>query len=72
MCLSKAWVNQNEERQLILEDVAFIKVENGNLILKTLFGEQKEIRADIKEVNFLNNEIIPDFRQFMKNTLSLQ
>lgn len=58
MCLSKAWVNRDGERELLMEDVAFIEVEGGKLLLKTLFGEQREVEANIKKIDFLNHNII--------------
>ena len=38
--------------------IAFVEIENGRLLLKTLLGEQEGIRTDIKELNFLSHYII--------------
>lgn len=58
MCLSKAYVDRNGNRELLMEEVAFVKIEGEKLLLRTLFGEQKEIGADIKEVDFLSHSIL--------------
>lgn len=58
MCLSKAYVEKNGERGLLLEEVTSLEVKDDKLLLKTLFGEQKEIEASIKEINFLTHNII--------------
>ena len=58
MCLSKAYIEEDGERKLLLEEVSSIEVEGKKLILRTLFGEQKEIRANIKEIDFLNHNVI--------------
>lgn len=58
MCLSKAYVDSGDGRKLLLEEVASLEIENGKLLLTTLFGEEKEIRANIKEIDFLNHNII--------------
>ena len=57
MCLSKAYVERNGDRELILEDVASVKIENNKLLFKTLFGEQKEVKASIRQVDFMTHSI---------------
>jgi len=58
MCLSKAYIEKDGDRQLLLEEVAAVKCENDKLTLKTLFGEQKEVKAGIKEIDFMTHNII--------------
>jgi len=58
MCLSKAYVEKNGKRELLMEGIVSIEVEDGKLKLKTLFGEQKEIVANISEVDFLSHSIL--------------
>ena len=57
MCLSKAYIDRNGKRELLMEEIASIEVNDGKLLVKTLFGEQKEIEANIREISFLNNSI---------------
>ncbi|MDD5126601.1 MAG: CooT family nickel-binding protein [Dehalococcoidales bacterium] len=57
MCLSKLYVEQGTERELLMEEVASLAVQGGKVTLKTLFGERKEINASLKEVDFLNHTI---------------
>jgi|TARA_B100000315_G_scaffold255673_1_gene299657 predicted RNA-binding protein len=54
MCLSKVYVDS----ELLIEEIAFVKVEGEKLLLKTLFGEQKEIEASIVEIDFLSHSIL--------------
>lgn len=58
MCLSKAYLEKNGERELLIEEVASIEVSHDKLRLTTLFGERKEIEARIKEVDFMTHSII--------------
>ena len=58
MCLSKAYVDRNGDRGLLLEEVASLEVKDDRLLLKTLFGEEKEIKASIKEIDFLTHNIV--------------
>jgi predicted RNA-binding protein len=58
MCLAKVYLKEKGERELLLESVAFVEIEGQRLLLSTIFGEQKEIAAGIKEIDFQNSRII--------------
>jgi len=58
MCLSKAYVERDGRRELLMGEIASLEVEGGRLLLKTLFGEQKEIGANIRQIDFLSHSII--------------
>jgi predicted RNA-binding protein len=57
MCLSKAYVGRDGKMELLFEEVASLEIEKGKILLKTLFGEQKEVLANIKEIDFLDGKI---------------
>jgi len=57
MCLSKVYVAQNGEPELVMAEVASLRVEDEKLLLSTLLGEQKEIVANIREIDFLTHRI---------------
>jgi len=58
MCLAKAYVGNDGERELLMEEVASLKAKEGKLLVTTLFGEQREIEANIKEIDFMASSII--------------
>lgn len=58
MCLAKAYVGSGGEKELLMEEVASLKAEDGRLLVTTLFGEQREIEASIKEIDFMASSII--------------
>jgi predicted RNA-binding protein len=58
MCLSKVYFDRDGKKEIILEEVASIVATGGKLQLKTLFGEQKEIEAHIKEVDLLAHSVL--------------
>ena len=58
MCLARAYLSGNGKKELILEEVASLRIEGNKLELRTLFGEQKDIEAFVKEVDFQNSSII--------------
>ena len=39
-------------------DVALLKAKDGKLLVTTIFGEQKEIEANIKEIDFMSSSIV--------------
>ena len=60
MCLAKAYVGNNGERELLMEEITSLKSEDGKLLVTTLLGEQREIEASIKEIDFMASNIILD------------
>ena len=58
MCLAKAYAGGNGERELMMEEIASLKVQGGRLLVTTLFGEQREIDADISEIDFMASNIV--------------
>ena len=58
MCLSKAYVERDGNREILMEEVASVKIEDNRLRLSNLFGEQKEIGAHIREIDFLSHSIL--------------
>lgn len=58
MCLAKAYLQEKGKRELLLQEVALIEIENKRLLLSTIFGEQREIEADIKQIDFQNSNVI--------------
>ena len=57
MCLSKAYFKRKGDTELLLEEIASVEVEDDRLLLKTLFGEQKEVLASIKHIDFMTHNI---------------
>ena len=58
MCESNAYMMKEGKEELILEDVMILRPENGELFLQNIFGEEKRIKARIKEMNLVDHEII--------------
>ena len=60
MCLAKAYLDEADRDDFILEDVVRLSIEGSNLHLATLFGEHRDIEGKVKEVDFQNSRIIID------------
>ncbi len=58
MCEANAYLIKEGIEELILEDISILRPENGELYLQNIFGEQKRIKAKIKEMNLLDHRII--------------
>jgi len=58
MCLSKAYFERDGSRELLMEEVASIVIQDNKLRLKTLFGEEKEVAANIKQIDFMRHNIL--------------
>ena len=58
MCLSKAYIDRDGNREMLAEEVVSLGVSDGRLLLKTLFGELKEVNARIREIDFLTHTIL--------------
>jgi predicted RNA-binding protein len=58
MCLAKAYLGSNGKRELLMQEVASLEVRGSKLRLTTLFGEQREIDARIKEIDFMSSSIV--------------
>ena len=57
MCLSKVYVDKGDKEELLMEEVASLKIEGKKLLLKTLFGEEKKIEANIRQIDFMTHSI---------------
>ena len=58
MCLAKAYLKKNNKNELFGENVASVEIVDDKLILNTIFSEAKEIRANIKRIDFANSNIL--------------
>jgi len=55
--MATAYLKSGSSKKLILEEVASIDISGENVVMKSLFGKQKKIRGNIKEVDFLSSTI---------------
>ena len=58
MCLAKVYIGNNDETELLMEEIASLKTEGGKLLMTSLFGEEREIEASIKEIDFMGSRIV--------------
>ncbi len=58
MCLGKAYLETDNKRELVLDSTASLEIDGTKLKLSTIFGDQKEIEATIKQIDFEGSRII--------------
>jgi predicted RNA-binding protein len=58
MCEANAYLVKDGKEELVLEDISILRPERDELYLQNLFGEQKKIKARIKEINLIDHRII--------------
>jgi len=58
MCDLKAYVLNNDKEELLLESVNHIRSEGGEVLLRNLFGEEKRVRGDVREVSLVKNRVL--------------
>ena len=60
MCDVKVYVSRKGKEELLLEAVNHLRVEQGEVTVRNLFGEEKKVRGEVREVSLVKNRIIVD------------
>lgn len=60
MCDLKAYVIKQGKEELLLESVNSIRAENGEVVLRNLFGEEKKLRGEVREVSLAKSRVVVD------------
>lgn len=58
MCEANAYLVKDGEEKLIMESVDTIRPEQNGLYLQDIFGEQRIIKAKIKEMKLVDHRIL--------------
>jgi predicted RNA-binding protein len=58
MCDLNAYVLKQGKEELLLESVNQVRVENGEVTVRNLFGEEKKVRGAVREVSLVKNRVI--------------
>lgn len=52
----------NGEKKLLMAEIASVASRGELIIIKSIFGEEKEFAASIKEIDFMTNSIVLEKR----------
>jgi len=58
MCDLKAYVRKQDKEELLLESVNNVRVENGEVVVRNLFGEERRVRGVVSEVSLTKNRVV--------------
>lgn len=58
MCLATVYIEEDGQREEVMQDVAWIKPANGGLRLITFLGESKLFQAQIESIDLMNSLIV--------------
>lgn len=58
MCESHAYVRRGDKEELFMENVDRVRPHQDSLLLENIFGQQKIIKARIKELALVDHKII--------------
>ncbi len=58
MCLGKAYIEAGDKRELVLDSIALMEIDGNRVRLSTIFGDQKELEARVKQIDFEGSRII--------------
>ena len=58
MCLATVYIEEDGQREEVMQDVAWIEPANGGLELITLLGERKSFQAQIERIDLMNGLIV--------------
>lgn len=60
MCDVKVYVAKQGKEELLLEAVNHLRVEQGEVTVRNLFGEEKKVRGEVREVSLVKNKVVLD------------
>jgi predicted RNA-binding protein len=60
VCDVKVYVSRMGKEELLLEAVNHLRVEQGEVTVRNLFGEEKKVRGEVREVSLIKNRVVVD------------
>ncbi|MBW1900692.1 MAG: CooT family nickel-binding protein [Deltaproteobacteria bacterium] len=58
MCESAAYILRDGTEDLIVESVEILEIDNGQVKIRNLFGEERIIKARVKTLSLVDHKII--------------
>ncbi len=66
MCLADIYQN-GRAGKLLIKSVAYLKIDGNRIVTENLTGETNVMQAKIKEIDFMNSDIIVEEVAYEKN-----
>lgn len=58
MCESNVYMRKGKKEELVFENLANLHFDGDKMVMENLFGEQKTVKAEIKELRLMEHKII--------------
>ncbi|MFH0975150.1 MAG: CooT family nickel-binding protein [Spirochaetota bacterium] len=58
MCMPTVWIKNNSKEEQIFANTATLRIDDNNIVLSSLFEEEKVIKAVIEKIDFINSRVI--------------
>jgi predicted RNA-binding protein len=58
VCDLKAYLKKDDKEELLLESVNLIRAEHGEVTVRNLFGEERKVRGEVREVSLAKNRLL--------------
>ena len=58
MCEANAYLVEGNEEELLMENVDIMRPERDGIYILDIFGEQRWVKAHIKELNLVQHRIV--------------
>ena len=58
MCLATVYVEDDGQKEEVMQDVAWIRLQGGGLQLISFMGESRLLQAEIKSIDLVNSSIV--------------
>ena len=58
MCEANVYLLNKGKEELLVKEADIVRPEGDGLFIKSIFGEQKTIKARIVEINLVNHKIV--------------
>jgi predicted RNA-binding protein len=58
MCESNVYLAEGDDETLLMEDVGWMEVEGGTLVLKDILGREKTVEGRLLYADFVQHRIV--------------
>jgi predicted RNA-binding protein len=58
MCESNAYLIKDGKEELIMESVDLVRINGGTVLLKSIFGDETQVDAALRELNLTGHRIL--------------
>lgn len=57
MCIATVYVDEAGQKETVMQDVVSVELEDHGILMTTILGEEKLLKAKIKSIDFLKHTV---------------